>query len=192
MNRKQYKFSFTAASLQVPMMIRLAQKLIKEDITPGQLEPADLRKERANTGIRELREFRDRLETLSRDELALLADGPFDEQKYISLVAFARQYRFFYDFMVEVIAEKVSVFDFTLTDMDYNVFVNRKAVEHPKIENLTTNTLNKVKQQIFKVLEQGGILNNVRDRQIQVPLLSESFIQLLSDTNPMDLKLLLN
>ena len=36
---ERYRFSFTAASLQVPLMIELSSKIIDEGITPDQLEP---------------------------------------------------------------------------------------------------------------------------------------------------------
>ena len=94
--------------------------------------------------------------------------------------------------MIEVVVEKILVFDYTLTEMDYNVFFNRKAVDHPEVEKLTTKTQYKVKQVVFKVLEQAGIINNIQERVIQAPQLSPSFVALLSATNPQDVKLLLN
>ena len=39
---KKYRFSFTAASLQVPLMIELAKKIIEREITPDELEPRDM------------------------------------------------------------------------------------------------------------------------------------------------------
>jgi len=108
------------------------------------------------------------------------------------MIAFARAYQFFYDFMLDVVAEKVAVFDYKLTDMDYNVFFSRIAVDHPEAEKLTTQTQQKVKQVVFKVLEQGGIINNVKERIIRVPHLSAAFISLVSATRPQDLRLLFN
>lgn len=192
MSNKKYRFSFTAASLQVPTMIAMARKMMRESITTEQLSPEDMGKERYKTSQREFREIKARLECLSRDEIRLLSEGPFEEQKLISFVSFARLYRFFYEFMIEVVAEKILVFDYTLTEMDYNVFFNRKAVDHTEVERLTTATQNKVKQVVFKVLEQAGIINNIQERVIQAPQLSPSFVALLSATNPQDVKLLLN
>jgi hypothetical protein len=192
MKHKKYRFSFTAASLQVPTMIALARKMIREGCTTEQLLPDDMRKERYKTSQREFREIKDRLECLSPDEIRILSDGSHEEQKLISLVSFARLYHFFYEFMTEVVAEKILVFDYALTEMDYNVFFNRKAVDHPEVDQLTTATQNKVKQIVFKVLEQAGIINNIQERLIQIPQLSPSFIALLSSTNPQDIKILLN
>lgn len=188
----KYKFSFTAASLQVPIMIGLAQKMAKEELTLDELKPEDIGKERAKTNKREFREMKDRLATLSDDEVKYLAVASYDEQRLLSMIAFARVYQFFYDFLIDVVAEKVAVFDYKLTDMDYNVFFSRIAVDHPEAEKLTTQTQQKVKQVVFKVLEQGGIINNVKERIIRIPHLSTAFISLISATRPQDLRLLLN
>jgi len=190
--QNKYKFSFTAASLQVPVMIELAQKMVREKLTLDELQPEDIGKERAKTNKREFKEMKDRLATLSEDELKHLAVASYEEQRLLSMIAFARAYQFFYDFMLDVVAEKVAVFDYKLTDMDYNVFFSRIAVDHPEAEKLTTQTQQKVKQVVFKVLEQGGIINNVKERIIRIPHLSTAFISLISATRPQDLRLLLN
>ncbi|HBT86698.1 MAG TPA: hypothetical protein DEB12_12450 [Porphyromonadaceae bacterium] len=188
---KRYRFSFTAASLQVPLMIELAMKIIEQEITPDQLMPEDIGKERSKTNKRGLTEMKIRLNTLLKEEIKLLAYGDADEQRYISLIAFARSYLFFRDFVIEVIAEKIVVFDFYLTDMDYNAFFNRKALDHPEADNLTDNTKAKIKQVCFKVLEQGGLINNIKERKIIVPILSQRLSSLLKD-KIQDLQLLLN
>lgn len=188
---ERYKFSFTAASLQVPVMTSLAEKMVNEGLTLDELKPEDVGKERAKTNERQFREIKNRLATLSDDEINHLARASYDEQRLLSMVAFARAYRFFYDFVTEVVAQKVALFDYTLTDMDYHVFFNRVAVDHPEAEQLATLTQKKVKQYTFKVLEQAGIINNVKERIIRVPQVSDAFTSLTSATRPQDLKLLL-
>jgi hypothetical protein len=90
------------------------------------------------------------------------------------------------------VVEKVALFDITLTDMDYNVFFSRVAADHPEADKLTSLTQKKVRQYTFKVLEQAGLINNVKERIIQVPQLSIAFTSLISATRPQDLRLLLN
>jgi hypothetical protein len=190
--QNRYKFSFTAASLQVSVMIGLAQKMVNEGLTLDELKPEDVGKERLKTNKRQFREMKNRLATLWDDEIKYLVKAPYDEQRLLSMIAFARAYRFFYDFVTNVVAEKVAVFDYKLTDMDYNVFFSRIAVDHPEAEKLTTLTQKKIRQYTFKVLEQGGIINNVKERIIRVPQLSHDFTSLITATRPQDLKLLLN
>lgn len=189
---ERYKFSFTAASLQVPVMTSLAEKMVNEGLSLDELKPEDVGKERAKTNKRQFIEMKNRLATLSDDEINHLARASYEEQRLLSMVAFARAYRFFYDFVTDVVAEKVALFNFTLTDMDYNVFFSRVAADHPEAEKLTSLTQKKVRQYTFKVLEQAGLINNVRERIIQVPQLSIAFTSLISATRPQDLRLLLN
>lgn len=190
--RERYKFSFTAASLQVPVMTSLAEKMVNGRLTLDELKPEYVGKERAKTNIRQFREMKARLATLWDNEINHLARASYDEQRLLSMVAFARAYRFFYDFVIDVVAEKVALFDFTLTDMDYNVFFSRVAADHPEADKLTSLTQKKVRQYTFKVLEQAGLINNVKERIIRVPQLSMAFTSLISETRPQDLKLLLN
>ncbi len=189
---ERYKFSFTAASLQVPVMTSLAEKMVNEGLSLDELKPEDVGKERAKTNKRQFIEMKKRLATLSDDEINHLARASYEEQRLLSMVAFARAYRFFYDFVTDVVAEKVALFNFTLTDMDYNVFFSRVAADHPEAEKLTSLTQKKVRQYTFKVLEQAGLINNVKERIIQVPQLSIAFTSLISATRPQDLRLLLN
>lgn len=189
---ERYKFSFTAASLQVPVMTSLAEKMVNEGLSLDELKPEDVGKERAKTNKRQFIEMKNRLATLSDDEINHLARASYEEQRLLSMVAFARAYRFFYDFVTDVVAEKVALFNFTLTDMDYNVFFSRVAADHPEAEKLTSLTQKKVRQYTFKVLEQAGLINNVKERIIQVPQLSIAFTLLISATRPQDLRLLLN
>ena len=189
---ERYKFSFTTASLQVPVMTSLAEKMVNEGLTLDELKPEDIGKERTKTNKRQFREMKNRLTTLSDDEINHLARASYEEQRLLSMVAFARAYRFFYDFVIDVMVEKVALFDITLTDMDYNVFFSRVAADHPEADKLTSLTQKKVRQYTFKVLEQAGLINNVKERIIQVPQLSIAFTSLISATRPQDLRLLLN
>ena len=190
--RERYKFSFTTASLQVPVMTSLAEKMVNQGLSLHELKPDDIGKERSKTNKKMLNEMKNRLATLSDDEINHLARASYEEQRLLSMVAFARAYRFFYDFVTDVVAEKVALFNFTLTDMDYNVFFSRVAADHPEAEKLTSLTQKKVRQYTFKVLEQAGLINNVKERIIQVPQLSIAFTLLISATRPQDLRLLLN
>ena len=61
--------------------------------------------------------------------------------------------------------------DFNLTDTDYISFIRRKEINHDELANLTDQTQAKVKQVIFKILEQAGIIDNVRDKEIQLQII---------------------
>lgn len=187
----KYRFSFTAASLMVSEMVELSCKLVESGASVTSLTAEDLKRERAVTSKREFLEIQMRLATLTRREIEFLAEAALEERKLLSLIAFGRTYGFFRDFIEEVLVEKVALFDFHLTDRDYLTFVNRKQIDHEELEQLADSTKKKVKQVVFKVLEQSTIIDSIKTQNIQVPHISRAFEKLICMTNPKDLKLLL-
>ena len=186
-----YKFSFTALSLKVKETIFLAQKLKNEDLTLDDLSPYDLSDPRGATSKRKFQELIRRLHQLSEDEISLLAHGNQEAQKQICLLAFARYYRFFYEFVTEVMLDKIMVFDYELTDRDVNSFISRKSIDHPELESLAETTRKKVIQVLWKVLEQAELINSVQERKIIPPFLDERLEKLILKSNPNDLKVFL-
>ncbi len=186
-----YRFSFTAASLMVTELYELACKVVESGAKIESMTAKDLKKERAVTSKREFTEIQLRLATLTRRELEFLTEAKFDERKLLCLVAFGRTYGFFRDFVEEVLVEKVSLFDFHLTDRDYFTFVNRKQIDHEELERLADSTKKKIKQVVFKVLEQAGIIDSIKTKNLLIPHIGRSFEKLICQTNPYDLKLLL-
>ena len=187
----KYRFSFTAASLMVSELVGLSCKLVEFGAEVSSLTSDDLKRERTITNKRMLQEVKMRLTTLSRMEMKFLAEAKFEERKLLCLIAFGRTYDFFRDFVEEVMVEKVSLFDFQLTDRDYFAFVNRKQIDHEELEQLADSTKKKVKQIVFRVMEQAGIIDSTENKNILVPHIGRSFEKVICDTNPNDLKLLL-
>lgn len=81
--------------------------------------------------------------------------------------------------------------DYNLTETDYISFIRRKEINHDELANLTDQTQAKVKQVIFKILEQAGIINNVRDKEIQLQILGASTKKSIIEDNPEWLKVFL-
>ena len=172
-------------------LVALSCKLIESGALVDSLTGDDLKRERAVTNKRMLQEVKMRLTTLSRREMEFLTEAKFEERRLLCLIAFGRTYSFFRDFVEEVLVDKVSLFDFHLTDRDYFTFVNRKQIDHEELEQLADSTKKKVKQIVFRVLEQAGIIDSTETKNIQVVHIGRSFEKLICDTNPNDLKLLL-
>ena len=175
----------------VTELFELSCKLVESGAKVETLTADDFKKERAITSKRELIELQLRLANLTRRELEFLTEAKFEDRKLLCLIAFGRTYRFFRDFVEEVLVEKVSLFDFHLTDRDYFTFVNRKQIDHEELEQLADSTKKKIKQVVFKVLEQAGLIDSIKTRNIQLPHISRSFEKLICETSQNDLKLLL-
>jgi hypothetical protein len=186
---KNYRLSFTAASLMVPEMIRMARCIVLDNVPLEDMTPEVLGRARSETGKREFLELSLRLRKLAEPELKLLAESTPEDQRHICLLAFARTYPFFMGFLTEVILEKVAVYDFLLTDTDYNAYVSRKSVEHPELANISDSTKGKIRQVTLKVLAQAGLTDESTKRNINILFASESLRKVLADNNPQDLKL---
>jgi hypothetical protein len=187
----KYRFSFTAASLMQLDLVYYAKMMVLDGLTLDQLKPEMMNRDRAKTSTREFAELFLRIKTLSSRELNLLVEGNSDDQKLLCLIAFGRAYQFFRDFMDEVVQEKVTLFDFKITDRDYNSFLSRKSIDHEELEQLAETTKAKIKQVILKVLHQAGLIDNIKDRNIIIPIVDWKVEQVIYETEPNDLKLLL-
>jgi len=165
---KRYEFSFTASSLRLNEMILVANVILdKRDIDYVN----ELGKGKATTGKRMFAEFNKRLVELTNVQLALLANGDLIAQKQIAFLSVCKTYGFLRDFVVEVVREKFLVFDNEITEGEYISFFRRKAELHPEMDELTEITQKKIRQVTFKILEQAGIIDNIKTKIIQPQLL---------------------
>lgn len=184
----EYKFSLTGGSLLLDEMILVNQWLIDNDATIDQFQLEDLGKDRIKTSKREFAEIKLRIGQLSLEERDLLNEGTYDVQKFIAYIACVRSYRILREFIDEVLLDKLSIFDNNLTDYEFQKFFNDKADQNPKIEKLADSTKEKVKQVIFRILVQAGLIENIKNKTILKPILDYPLQSILSED---DLKYLL-
>jgi hypothetical protein len=83
------------------------------------------------------------------------------------------------------------VYDYQITEGEFISFYRRKHDQHEEMETLTDLTEKKIKQVTFKILEQSGIINNIKKREIQPQFLNKDLIRVLVEDNPLWLKVLL-
>ena len=180
----KYEFSLTASSLRVNEMILFATKYINE----GLLE---FKSDKGTTNKRMVSEFKKRIDNLTVNQQELLLNSNFSNQKQLAFLSACKTYSLLRVFVIEVVREKYLIMDFNLSDTDYISFIRRKEINHDELANLTDQTQAKVKQVIFKILEQAGIIDNVRDKEIQLQLLGESTKKSIIEDNPEWLKVFL-
>jgi hypothetical protein len=119
-----------------------------------------------------------------------LINGDFLSQKQIAFLSICKTYLFIRDFVVEVLKEKILVYDYQITEGDYISFYRRKLDLHPEMDTLTTLTENKIKQVTFKILEQAGIINNIKHKVIQPQIIDKKVMDAFTLDNPKWLKIL--
>lgn len=181
-NHKQdYRFSLTAASLEVDEFLLLAKHLVNSDFDYSSLSYDQLNKERAVTGERKFFELMLRLKQLSKAEIEILIQTSKDNQCLLAFLANVRSYRFLREFIEEVIWHKLVVFDYQLSSQDLNSFMYEKSIAYDEVKKLSTTTQKKVQQVIFKLLEQASLIDSVRSKKIQPKFLDFELQNLLTD-----------
>ncbi len=188
----KYILSFTAASLRLNEMVKVATAALDNaggDLAMVKESGVVFSSVKIRTSDREFREVRKRLETLTPDQTAILIRGDLISQKQIAFLSVCKRYTFIQDFAVDVIRDKVLVFDYQLNESDYKSFINSKLSLHTELEEFSESTLKKAKQVMFRILEQAGIINNPVDKQIQPQILQQDVINATVRDDPAWLKI---
>lgn len=167
----KYRFSFTGASAMIAEFSTLAAK-VYEGAEIEDIDDKTLGREKLETNRREFRELKHRINTLTPKQIEILSQGDLDEKKHITHLALCKTYKIYHDFLVDVIHQKMQVFDNHLTELDYNSFISKKKMDHPELEKLAETTQKKVKQVMFRMLEQVGIIESVSNSIILMQHLS--------------------
>ena len=184
----KYDFSFTASSLRLNEMLLVALAYhdgVEVDYTN------DLGGGKSSTGKRMLSEFKKRISNMTSEQLEVLLNGDLITQKQMTLVSVCKSYSFIREFIIEVVREKLLVYDCQITDGDYISFYRRKFDLHEEMESLTDLTEKKIKQVTFKILEQAGLINDIKNRIIQPQIIDYKLIKAIVQDNPNWLKVLL-
>ena len=191
LNSQPYKLSFTSASLYVSDSIKIASIYLKNgDWSSAKEEVADnnvLQYETISSSTRISRELRQRLQTLTQEQLELLVEGTQPEQKQLLWLAVCRCYAFIQEFAVEVLREKFLKMDLELTELDYDAFFNREADWHEELDQLTDTTRDKLKQVLFRMLREGDLISE--DHTILPALLSMRVVEALQPDAPMSFRI---
>ena len=185
--KRRYTFSFTGASaLLAETMVIAEQYYLVQDWDKIKViiqENNLINKIKQSTLKRKFQEIKKRLQLLTADQLALLINGSPEEAKAMLLLSLLKTYSFFKDFVIEVIRSKYLLYVNILTESDYISFFNSKALTHTELNSISEQTANKVKQVLFRMLEQVGIINSAKDGIIIKPFLSDDAIAVIINDN---------
>ncbi len=188
----KYILSFTAASLRLNEMVKVAKAAQKDNISDLSLVRENrvvFNSVKKRTSDREFREIRKRLEKLTDEQKDILIHGDLNSQKQIAFLAVCKHYAFIRDFTIEVIRDNVLVFDYQLNESDYNSFINSKVLLHPELDEFSESTRKKAKQVMYRIMEQAGIINNAIDKTIQPQILQQDVINAIVKEDPVWLKI---
>ncbi|MFA5417027.1 MAG: DUF1819 family protein [Bacteroidales bacterium] len=187
-DQNKYSFSFTTSSLRLNEMVMVANHLVKGrslDVT------SELGNGNTKTGGKMFSEMKKRIANLTPLEVEILLQGDLVAQRQMAFLSICKTYGFIRDFVVEVLFEKMLVFDYQITDGEYLSFFRRKAELHPEMDKLTEITQSKIRQVIFKMMEQAGIINHVKTKVLLPQLLEGSIVVAIREDDPDLLKVFL-
>lgn len=187
-HKTKYIFSFTGASALIAETLVIAEEYIRlkdwKAVAKSLLDNNLLNKVKQATFKREFSEIKKRLSLLTQDQLQLMIQGSLDDAKAMILLSLVKAYSFLRDFIVEVIRNKYLLFDTVVSEIDYIKFVNTKSLSHNELNAITEVTAKKVKQVIFKLLEQVGIITQAKNGSILKPILNSKVIDVIVDDDP--------
>ena len=143
------------------------------------------------TGKNKLWEYNKRISSLTPDQLQVLAYGNINSQRQMAFLSICKTYGFIRDFVIEVLREKLLVFDYQIQESDYLSFFRKKAELHPKMESFTENSQKKIRQITFKILQQAEIIDSTRNKKILMQFIDTNIKKVIQDDNPVWMKVFL-
>jgi hypothetical protein len=190
MNPKRYSLSFTSAALLYCESIVVAELYLQRQdwraVRREVMEANLLQSRTLNTAKRLCSEIFSRLKTCSDKELKLLVTSSPEEKRHLLWIALCRRYTFIGDFALEVVREKFLNLTSALDHEDFDRFFNQKSEWHQELEQIQPSTKIKLRQFLFKMLREAGLLTE--NNQIQPALFSPEFLEVMADNRYCDLR----
>ncbi|SFG31122.1 DUF1819 family protein [Oribacterium sp. WCC10] len=125
-----------------------------------------------------------RIKSLDESFYPLFTDSDISTQKLFALAAVLAHDTLFFDFMYEVIREKLIIGSNVLTDADISIFFKNKQEQHPEIEKLTEMTVKRLARSYKTMLFEAGLLDEysrASERKILKPVLDPVLKHWLDD-----------
>lgn len=184
----KYLLSFTAVSLQAYEAETIANLYSEtkdwESVQKSVVENNALQKGTLATRKREFVEFKKRLQALTPQQLHFFESASSSDVKNLVMLSCFKLYGFINDFAIEIMRNKILLFDLQLISSDYESFYESKKIAYENLNTISDGTQYKLKQVMFKMFEQAGFIDSVKNKNIQKPYLSEELIGLIINDDP--------
>ena len=188
-NNNTYNISFTAGALMVNETSAVAEVLLDQggdwdkarDIA---LQRNIMEKDKMATNKRVFALVRQRLETLTEYQLTLLVDGVASVKRLITYLAVCKSHTFIADFVMINVRDSFFNMNEKVSHANFNEFFNEKKYIHPELEAITEQTVAKVRQVVFRILEQSELIESVDSGLLQRPYLPEKVERAIVKDDP--------
>lgn len=187
MGASKYSMSFTAGALLYRETIRVVDvylQLNDWDATREKVKCENLLQARTLSSLQRLcSEIISRLKTLQVGELQFLNTASPQDQAYLLWVAICRRYTFIGEFAAQILRERYFGSHLGLQLEDFDVFFNHQVTFHPELDKITIATRKKLRQVLFKMLVEIGLID--KNFTLQTSIMSAELRQLLQNSGEM-------
>jgi hypothetical protein len=179
-----YDMSFTAGAAMMNETLAVAEALLECD---GNWERTKektfkenlMNKGKASSNQRYFVLMKQRLEALNNAELRMLINSTVAVRRLLILLSICKAHAFIYDFITENVRGCFYNMQEKVTHASFNEFYNEKKYEHPELEKVTEQTVAKMRQVIFRIMEQTGIIESIESGELRRPYLTEALERLI-------------
>lgn len=187
-----YLFSYTAATLMLHETDEVIKKYLEckdwDKVKDLVVEDNIMQKQSISSRKRVFSEIKRRIESLTLSQLEFVDVASSSDIRNLVFLTILKTYRFIFEFMAEVISKKVLMFDYKILNSDYETFFESKKYAVEQLENITEATQYKLKQVLFRILEEAMVIDNTKSKNILKPHLSGEVVELIVKDNPVYLK----
>ena len=117
------------------------------------------------------------------EELTLLVDGNMAARRQMVLLAICKAHPFIFDFIRENVRESFYSLHEKISHSNFNEFFNEKKYIHPELEQITDLTIAKIRQVIFRILEQTELIESAETGILRRPYLTEQVERVITKDN---------
>lgn len=143
-----------------------------------------MQKDKETSNARYFSLMKQRLETLNNEELSTLVNNTVAVRRLMVLLAICKAHPFIFEFISEVVRDCFYNQYEKITYANFNEFFNEKKYVHPELEKVTEQTVNKMRQVIFRILEQTELVEDAESGILRRPYLSEAIERLIVKDDP--------
>ena len=187
-----YIFSYTAATLMLHETDEVMKRYLEykdwDKVKDLVIEENIMQKQSVSSRKRVFTEIKRRIEFLTSSQLEFVNEANSSDIRNLIFLSILKTYRFIFEFMAEVISKKVLMFDYKILNSDYETFFESKKYAVEQLENITEATQYKLKQVLFRILEEAMVIDNTKSKNILKPHLSGEVVELIVKDNPVYLK----
>jgi len=140
------------------------EKTIKENL---------MSKDKLSSNQRYFQLMKQRIEVLNNEEIQMLVHGSVSARRQLILLAICKAYRLIFDFINENVRECFYNFQEKISYANFNEFFNEKKYEHPEMEKVSELSIYKMRQVIFRILEQTELIESAESGELRRPYLTE-------------------